>query len=426
MACAGRQGDGVRSDCWINVEPASGLTIQLESKVKALYGKQIEAQVRRECELFGVFDARIDIKDSGALPFVISARLETALQRSGLIDVSHSSHCEGSRVLCGRPKYIQYSGQSPEKGSLPQEIATRIRHGGFARDDVVSLKDRLRRSRLYLPGNIPHLFLNAGLHEPDGIILDLEDSVSPDEKDAARVLVRNALCEVDFMDAERMVRINQLPMGLDDLEWVVPYGVQLILIPKCESAEQVRQVDEKIAGMNPGYTIWLLPIIESARGCFAAFDIAGASPNVIGLTIGLEDYTADLAISRSLDGRESFWAQSMVVNAAKAFGLQAISSVFSDVEDVDGLELFARDAKALGFDGMGCIHPRQIPIVHKVFSPTAEEIEKAKAIVLAYEDAQAKGLGVVALNGKMIDAPVVKRAQTIIRNAVKIGLLDEN
>ncbi len=414
MACAGRRGDDVRSDCWINVEPASGLTIHLDSKVKALYGKQIEAQVRHECELFDVSNAHIDIKDFGALPFVMSARLETALRRSGFIDSKQKSHCEGEE----RPK------QSPTKGQTPpDEIATRIRHDGFARDDL-NAKDRLRRSRLYLPGNTPHLFLNAGLHEPDGIILDLEDSVSPDEKDAARVLVRNALCEVDFMTAERMVRINQLPMGLDDLEWIVPFGVQLILIPKCESAEQVRQVDEKIAKLDPGYPIWLLPIIESARGCFAAFDIADASPHVAALTIGLEDYTADIGVARTPDNRESFWAQSLIINAAKAHGLQAISSVFSDVDDITGLRRFAYEARALGFDGMGCIHPRQIPIVHDEFAPTLVEIKRAKQIVLAFEEAKQKGLGAVSLGGKMIDAPVVKRAQTTIRNAIKIGVLD--
>ena len=387
MAHAGRKGADVRSDCWINIEPASELTISIESKVKALYGRQIEQQIRNDCQTLGVTNAHIEIEDTGALPFVLSARLETAVRRSGYEVVSP--------VLPVNPK------------------------PGTASD-----KDRQRRSRLYLPGNTPHLFLNAGLFESDCIILDLEDSVSPPEKDTARLLVRNALLTVDFKQSERMVRINQLPMGLDDLDWVVPHGVQAILIPKCEFPDQVRQVGARIADINPGYPVWLLPIIESARSCFSAFDIAGASPNVVALTIGLEDYAADIGVPRTSFGRESFWAQSTIVNAAKAHGLQAIGSVFSDVEDSAGCTQAAREAKALGFDGMGCIHPRQIPLVHAAFAPDQEEIETAKNIVLAFEEAQRKGLGVVSLGSKMIDAPVVKRAQTVIRSAIEAGLLN--
>ncbi|MBN1482291.1 HpcH/HpaI aldolase/citrate lyase family protein [candidate division KSB1 bacterium] len=388
MACAGRHGPEVRSDCWINVEPGgSGLHLNLESKVKSLYGTHIERQIKQACARVGLKNARIDIKDSGALPFVISARLETALRRSG-INV-------GSTLV------------PPAKA-----------------DFTASDKDRLRRTRLYLPGNTPHLFLNAGLHEPDAIILDLEDSVAPSEKDAARVLVRNALLAVDFYKAERMVRINQLPMGLDDLEWIVPCGVQLILLPKCESPDQARLVDEKLNAINPGHAVWLLPIIESARGCFYAFEIAGASPNIAGLAVGLEDYTADIGVQRTSSGYESLWAQSRIVNAARAHGIQAIGSVFSHVDDQEGCFQAARAAKNLGFDGMGCIHPRHIPVMHDAFAPGEDEISRAKEIVLAFAEAQEKGLGVVSLNNKMIDAPVVKRAQTVIRHAIQAGRLN--
>ncbi len=389
MAQAGRFGEDIRSDCVITVElGGSGLSVSIQSSVKAMFGKQIEQQIRDECLQLGVENAQITIKDRGALPFVISARLETALRRAGLKITS---------LLW------------PQKNSIQTDE---------------SEKDRLRRSRLYLPGNTPHLFLNAGLHEPDGIILDLEDSVAPAEKDAARALVRNALLSVDFYPCERMVRINQLPAGLDDLDWVVPYGAQLILIPKCESADQVRLVETRIANLIPGHRIWLLPIIESARGCFAAFEIAGASSNVVALTIGLEDYTADLGVSRTLGGQESLWARSQIINAAKAHGLQAISSVFSDVEDLDGCFKSAQDAKSLGFGGMGCIHPRQIPLVHRAFNPSPEEIAHAQAIADVYESAKQQGVGVVALGNKMIDAPVVKRALTILKHAKRLGLYD--
>lgn len=387
MAHAGRHGAEVRSDCWINVEPGgSGLRLNIESKVKSLYGTHIERQIKQACARVGLKNGRFDIKDSGALPFVISARLETALRRSG-IDV-------GSAFV--PPAHAEF---------------------------MASDKDRLRRTRLYLPGNTPHLFINAGLHEPDAIILDLEDSVAPSEKDAARVLVRNALLTVDFYKTERLVRINQLPMGLDDLEWIVPYGVQLVLLPKCESPEQVQLVDEKLHTMQPGHTIWLLPIIESARGCFYAFEIAGASPNIAGLAIGLEDYTADIGVQRASSGYESLWAQSQIVNAAKAHGIQAIGSVFADIDDQEGCFQAARAAKNLGFDGMGCIHPRQISIIHDAFAPDEQEISRAKEIVLAFAEAQEKGLGVVSLDSKMIDAPVVKRAQTVVRHAIQAGRL---
>lgn len=385
MAQAGRYGDDIRSDCLIEVElGGSSLNVNVESSVKAMFGKQIEQQVRDECAQLGVENAQIIIKDRGALPFVISARLESALSRAG--------------IKIASPVW-------PQKNMIQTEESN---------------KDRLRRSRLYLPGNTPHLFLNAGLHEPDGIILDLEDSVAPAEKDTARALVRNALLSVDFFAAERMVRINPLPAGLEDLEWVVPFGVHLILIPKCESAEQVQLVDEKIQKLNPDHHVWLLPIIESARGCFAAFEIAGASPNVVALTIGLEDYTADLGASRTFEGQESLWARSMIINAAKSHGLQAISSVYSDVEDMDGCFESAVAAKALGFDGMGCIHPRQIPVVHRAFNPTPEEIAHAQAIAEAYESAKQQGLGVVVLGNKMIDAPVVKRALAILKQAERL------
>jgi citrate lyase subunit beta/citryl-CoA lyase len=288
------------------------------------------------------------------------------------------------------------------------------------------VRERLRRSRLYLPGNDPKLAINAGIHHPDGVILDLEDSVAPPEKDAARILVRNTLRAVDFYGAEPMVRINQLPLGLRDLEAVVPHGVHVVLIPKCESGEQVIAVDAKIAQVREGCgrtdPVFLMPIIESALGAFKALEIATASKNNVALTIGLEDYTADIGTSRTLEGRESFWARSMVVNAARAAGLQPIDTVFSDVDDEEGLRNSVTEAKSLGFEGKGLIHPRQIQPVHDAFAPTIAELEKAQRIVDAFENAQAQGLAVVSLGSKMIDPPVVKRAQFTLKMAQAAGM----
>jgi citrate lyase subunit beta/citryl-CoA lyase len=291
-------------------------------------------------------------------------------------------------------------------------------------------RDRLRRSRLYLPGNEPKYFINAGLHEPDGIILDLEDSVAPTQKDAAQLLVRNALRSVDFYKGERMVRINQLPMGLDDLNFIVPHNVHVILIPKCESDEQVKQVDNKVAAIKKEkkikLEIFLMPIIESALGVIKSYEIAAASKNVCALAVGLEDYTADIGTQRTEEGRESFLARSMVVNSARAAGIQPIDTVYSDITNMEGLRQSVIEAKSLGFEGKGCIHPRQVKVVHDALAPSENEIEKAKKILLAFEDAKKKGLGVVLVGSKMIDPPVVKRAEKTINLALLNSLISKD
>ncbi len=392
---AGRRGEKVRSDCWVRVEPKTrgGLKLSVRTKVEAMYGDAVRATCTKALEALGVKHAVVAVEDFGALDFVLMARVEAAVKRAGL--------GEGRACL-------------PEPGP------------GFG---AKAVRERFRRSRLYLPGNEPKFFLNAALHEPDGVILDLEDSVAPAEKDAARLLVRNALRAVDFGSCERTVRINQGERGLWDVEAVVPQNVHLLLIPKVESAEQVRAVDEraekirKSSGLKA--PVHLMPIIESALGCFHALEIAKASPRVVALTIGLEDYTADLGAPRTQEGRESFWARSVVVNAARAAGVTPIDTVFSDVSDMEGLRAACLDAKALGFEGKGCIHPRQVPVVHEAFAPSIDEIERARRIVLAFEEAGRQGLGVVALGSKMIDPPVVKRALRTVSMAEALGLLPE-
>ncbi len=390
---SGKRGESVRSDCYFEIEITSsgGIKLDLKSKVASLYGNSIRELINEMCGFFELKNAKILCEDYGALPFVIAARFELAVN-----------------ILF------------PEN---EKEFLLPFNQNNF----YTSSKDRLRRSRLYLPGNEPKFFLNAGLHKPDGIILDLEDSVAPPEKDAARILVRNTLRSVDFYGSERMVRINQLPLGLEDLEFVVPNNVHVILIPKCESADQVIEVNDQIKRIKHEYNIkndiFLMPIIESALGIIKAYEIASAVKANCALTIGLEDYTADIGTQRSTEGKESFFARSIIVNAAKANGIQAIDTVFSDVGDMEGLKQSIIEAKSLGFEGKGCIHPRQIPVVHKYFEPAREEIEKAKKIILAFDEAEHKGLGVVSLGSKMIDAPVVKRAQKTIHLAILNDLL---
>ena len=386
---AGDRGPKVRSDCWIGVEirESGGVEIALQSKVAGMYGDSIRQLIQDGCEALGVAHAQVDVVDQGALPFVLAARLECAVKRA-LPD------CTAEFLLPMSPKC-----------------------------EYASTRDRLRRSRLYLPGTQPKLFVNAGLHGPDGVILDLEDAVAPAEKDAARAMVRNALRAVDFMKAERMVRINQGAMGLEDLAWVAPHNVHLILIPKVEHAEQVTAVAERLAELAPGREVFLMPTIESALGAWKAYEIAASHPSVCSLAIGLEDYTADIGTQRTLEGTESFWARAQVLNGARAAGVQPIDTVFSDVTDMDGLRASVLEAKGMGYVGKGCIHPRQIPVVHDAIAPAQKEIDRAVKIVRAFEEAQARGVGVVSLGSKMIDAPVVKRAVTTVETAVLVGKL---
>lgn len=393
---AGKRGESVRSDCYFEIElkNSGGIKIDLKSKVDVMYGASIKQMILDMSKYFGLKDAKILLEDNGALPFVLAARFELAIKRL-FPDL--------------KKEYL-----------LP-----------FNEKNLYSTKkDQLRRSRLYLPGNEPKFFVNAGLHSPDGIILDLEDSVAPSEKDAAQLLVRNALRSVDFYGAERMVRINQLPKGFDDLKYIVPNNVNVILIPKCESAEQIQQLEKEVEKLKKQHKvenpIYFMPIIESALGVIKAYEIASASKNNCALAIGLEDYTADIGTQRTNEGRESIFARQMLVNASKAAGIQAIDTVFSDVADMEALRQSVIEAKALGFEGKGCIHPRQIKVVHEAFAPTTEEIEKAKKIVLAFEEAEKKGLGVVSLGSKMIDPPVVKRAIKTIDLAILNNLLDKN
>jgi citrate lyase subunit beta/citryl-CoA lyase len=372
----------------------AGLTVSAYLRSCTFEAEALRAQVKDVLAALGVPAARVKLEDSGALPWTLTARLETAVRRAGT----------GAGREAGPVRTAPLPAPTP--------------------------RDRLRRSRLYLPGNEPKFMINAGLHGADGLIFDLEDSVHPAEKDAARHLVRAALRAVDCGGAERMVRINQLPLGLEDLATIVPEHPDLILIPKVETAAQVAEVDHVINEISARTStagtarpLWLMPILESALGIENAFAIATASPRVAALTIGLEDYTADLGVVKTRDGAETQYARLRLVNAARAAGLQAIDSVYGDVADLDGLTAWAARARSLGFEGMGCVHPRQIQVIHTAFAPSAAEIERALRVEAAFRDAHAKGLGVVSLGAKMIDPPVVERARKLVERARRMGLV---
>ena len=392
---AGNKGPDVRSDCHVSMElpGKGGIALQIDSKVGSLYGTRIEALCREILKHFGIEHASIRIEDTGALDFVIAARIEACVRQ--LV---------------------------PTENSYLPELIPENRYA--------TVPDRMRFSRLYIPGNSPKMMINGGIYGAHGIILDLEDAVAPQKKDEARILVRNALRQVNFYGAERMVRINQLPRGLDDLEEIVPHNVHVVLLPKCESKDQVIQVNEKIRSVqerkNLSGDIYLMPIIESALGVIRAYEIATSAPNIVALALGLEDYCADLGVKRTVEGSESLYAKRHLANTCRAAGVQAIDSVFSDFQDMEGLRKTVLHSKSLGFEGIGCIHPNQIQPVHESFAPMEDEIVKAKKIFLLFEQAREKGLGVISLGSKMIDPPVVKRAILLIDRAIKLGRLSGN
>jgi citrate lyase subunit beta/citryl-CoA lyase len=387
-ASAGPEGERVRSDLKVSLEPTSDpLTIDLTSKVDYLYGEAIESAVRRVVDAFALTSGRLTVTDAGALEWVILARTECCLRRAGL---------DGPPVL-----------PEPAPGA-----------------DVPRRRERLRRSRLYIPGNQPKLMISGGLYGADGIILDLEDSVPPAEKDAARILVRNALEALDWGSSERMVRVNQGAVGEEDLAAIANHNPHTILLPKVEEASQVGRTAEIQRSLAGEAAAFLMPILESPGGIHRAFEIAAADPSVVALTLGLEDLSAELAAPRTPEGWESFLARQTTVYAARAAGVQPIASVFSDIENEEALAAYVRRERGLGFDGIGCIHPRQIPVVHREMTPSEAEAERAVRVVRAARDAEKRGLGAVAVGAKMVDPPVVKQAFRTVELAVAGGVLD--
>jgi len=395
QATAGNFGKKVRSDCYIEMEllQSGGLQINLQSKVEVMFGRANRELIKDILTFFDIKHAVINIQDSGALPFVIAARLEACIK---------------------------------ELNDTTKEYLLELQEFNTSN----TTKEQQRFSRLYLPGNTPSMMLNAGIHQPNGLILDLEDAVAPNKKHEARFMVRNALRSLNFYGAERMVRINQGDKGLEDLEYVIPHHVNLILVPKVEEAGQLIAVQKRIDDIksknNIEHPIWLMPIIESAKGVMNAYAIAQATETVSSMAIGLEDYTADLGVRRTQEANESYFARNMVVTASVAAGIQPIDSVYSDVSDMEGLAENVKTSKSLGFTGMGCIHPRQVRVIHEHYAPIQAEIEKAQKIHIAFLEAKEKGLGVVSLGTKMIDAPVVKRAEKLIKLAIEMGKLEKD
>ena len=285
------------------------------------------------------------------------------------------------------------------------------------------------RSMLFLPGNNPNMLINGNCLGADAVIFDLEDAVAPAEKTAARVLVRNTMRYLDFGTCGRIVRINSVdtPYWQKDLDLIMPYKPDLILLPKTSSAWEAQEADrymtalEEKLGMEPN-TVGLMPLIETAMGVENAFSIATAAQRVKALFLGAEDLTADLRCKRTKEGREIEYARTRLVVAARAANIDVFDTPFTDVNDDEGIVVDAELAKALGFSGKASISPRHVEVINRVFSPTMAEIDYAYEVIEAIRIAKEQGKGAISLRGKMIDAPIVARAERTISMAVEMGL----
>ena len=352
------------------------------------------------CEVVGQTLAALDagglsirIEDSGALPFTVMARIEAAVGRL----------------------------RGPHPGVALPPSSPRIHYR--------SSRGRIRRTRLFVPGSTPKFFAKAGLCGPDVVILDLEDGVVPQEKDAARLLVRNALRAVDFRGAEKTVRINPLPLGLEDVRAVAPHGVHALLLSKTEDPAEVVEVDRAVRQALEDHgqeaEVYLVPSIETARGAFRALEIAEASPRVVGLSLGLEDYVNDIGAEHTPQRRESLWFTGQVLNASRATGVQPLGSVYTNFEDGEGLARYAEDFRKLGFEGLACIHPKQVRVVNEAFSPRPRDVAQARRIVDAFEQAAAAGTGAISVDGKLVDLPVVELARGVLKRAAACVARDQ-
>ncbi|MFC2095064.1 aldolase/citrate lyase family protein [Candidatus Bipolaricaulota bacterium] len=372
-------GSDARGDCRIAVTPAESLRIEIKTKAQSLVAPGIQTVVENALARYGSPALAVTVEDAGSFDYVLAARTETAI-----------------RML-------------PTPGTASQVPAIRRAPSEF---------DRPRRSRLYAPGNNPRLLAGIEVHGADCVLLDLEDSVPISEKMAARILVKHLLSAIAFPE-EVWVRINGLDQGgEDDVREVLQGSPHGICLPKAESADDVTRASTLLSeiegdcGIEAGFTK-IMPIIETARGVLHCEEIAAADPRVVMLAFGAEDFTRDVGALRSR--RSMLFARSMIVAAATATGIQSSDTVFADLGDMDGFGKECALARELGFDGKGAINPRQLAPIHQSFSPSDDALAYARRVVAAAEDAEKAGSGAVALDGKMIDRPVLERAKRTLK-----------
>jgi citrate lyase subunit beta/citryl-CoA lyase len=379
-----RIGSDAKADCRVVARRAERGAVAVSSKSQVLLESGLRTVVESTLESLGRPAVEIELQDVGALDYVVAARVEAAV-----------------RALFPETRLV----------IDPVERAS-------------SEVDRPRRSRLYAPGSNPRLLVGVDIHGADCVLLDLEDSVPLGEKASARILVKHLLAAVPFPQ-EVWVRVNPLDAGGgDDLLEVLqgrPHGVCL---PKAENEADVRRLSEELGriegefGLQRGATK-IMPIVETARGVLHCEEIAAADERVVVMAFGAEDYTRDVGARRTSESL--LFARARLVAGAKAAGIQASDTVYADLSNEAGLAEECARARDLGFDGKGAINPRQLPAIHRAFSPSPEELIQAQAIVAAARDAESRGLGAVAVEGRMIDQPVLERAQRLIKYTERLG-----
>ncbi|SHF00696.1 citrate lyase subunit beta / citryl-CoA lyase [Tissierella praeacuta DSM 18095] len=292
---------------------------------------------------------------------------------------------------------------------------------------------RLRRTMMFIPGNNPSMITDGHIYGSDSIMFDLEDAVSLREKDAARFLVYNALKTIDYRDTETVVRVNGLdtPFGRDDFEAMVRAKPDIIRLPKTDTPEDVIEADRLITEIEEKInievgTIKLMAAIESPLGIMNAYKIATASKRLVAMAIGAEDFVTNMKTTRSSSGVELLSARGQLLLAARAAGIHALDTVYSDVNNDEGFIEEVKLIKQMGFDGKSVIHPRQIGLTHKIYEPTEKEIQHAIRVLYGIKEAESKGSGVIAVDGKMVDGPIVDRAYRVIELAKATGVYKED
>lgn len=292
------------------------------------------------------------------------------------------------------------------------------------------MERRARRTMMFAPANNPKMLVTAHLYGPDCVIFDLEDAVKYSEKDAARDLLAEALKVVDYGDTEIFARINPLytEFGKDDVKILVPAGLRRMRLAMCEKPEQVKELDELLTEVEKEHGIEagsckIQCSLETPLGILNAVQIATASPRVTSISFGAEDFTRTLGAERTKAGKEIFMARSMVVMAAAIAGVDAIDTVWADIADVEGFKEEVKSSVNLGFAGKSCVHPSQVKLVHEIFTPSQEELEKSLEIVKAAQEADISKGGVITVNGKMVDIPVISKAEKVVRLAKSAGMI---
>lgn len=422
-----------KSDCLVKYEAkAEPLSIEVHSSVQSLFGNAIRTCAMQMLEEFKVTTGALLVDDDGALDLVIRARIEAVLRSAG--------------YLSQKRLFVDASSEISRQTGVPtiESEKNASLDGGIERPGRSLVKQQVR---LYMPGDQPHFAINADFYGADILIFDLEDSVPLARKFEARILVRRFL-ENSFLfrKSERAVRINPLSTeeSVHDIAEIVPAMPDIILLPKCESAMDVERLDtlltanEEEYGLVPG-SIRIMPIIESAKGVLAAYEIARASQRNSALCFGYEDFSRDIQSkpdivkvahvqddgsqkvnipSNPVSSIDSLLARQIIILASRAADIEPLDSSYSDIGNTEGLLNSCYEARALGFTGKSVIHPSQIPYVKKAFLPSDEEVQQAKAVIAAYEESLKAGKGAVAIDGQMIDIPVVEKARRIIEESM--------